>query len=122
MTTNFLELATTLKYLGAKWLPEKKLILRPVLYNCSFQSFHSQTSPKLRVIKAQKTRCKRYPDHSGERHCQHDGEDLCSKQAHEQHQAGDNKATEKQTTILSVSHYTLTRKVETLHYPCERAG
>ena len=31
MTTNFLELATTLKYLGAKWLPEKKvkLILRP---------------------------------------------------------------------------------------------
>ena len=23
MTTNFLELATTLKYLGAKWLPEK---------------------------------------------------------------------------------------------------
>ena len=77
-----------------------------VLYNCSFQSFHSQTSPKLRVIKAQKTRCKRYPDHSGERHCQHDGEDLCSKQAHEQHQAGDNKATEKQTTILSVSRYT----------------
>ena len=31
MATNFLELATTLKYLGAKWLPEKKLILRPVL-------------------------------------------------------------------------------------------
>ena len=30
MTTNFLELATTLKYLGAKWLLEKKLILRPV--------------------------------------------------------------------------------------------
>ena len=29
MATNFLELATTLKYLGAKWLPEKKLILRP---------------------------------------------------------------------------------------------
>ena len=29
MTTNLLELATTLKYLGAKWLPEKKLILRP---------------------------------------------------------------------------------------------
>ena len=29
MTTKFLELATTLKYLGAKWLPEKKLILRP---------------------------------------------------------------------------------------------
>ena len=27
MTTNFLELATTLKYLGAEWLPEKKLIL-----------------------------------------------------------------------------------------------
>ena len=24
MTTNFLELATTLKYLGAKWLPQKK--------------------------------------------------------------------------------------------------
>ena len=31
MMTNFLELATTLKYLGAKWLPEKKLILRPGL-------------------------------------------------------------------------------------------
>ena len=30
MTTNFLELATTLKYLGAKRLPEKKLILRPL--------------------------------------------------------------------------------------------
>ena len=29
MTTSFLELATTLKYLGAKWLPEQKLILRP---------------------------------------------------------------------------------------------
>ena len=24
IATNFLELATTLKYLGAKWLPEKK--------------------------------------------------------------------------------------------------
>ena len=30
MATNFLELATTLTNLGAKWLPEKKLILRPV--------------------------------------------------------------------------------------------
>ena len=30
MATNFLELATTLKYLGAKWLQEKKFILRPV--------------------------------------------------------------------------------------------
>ena len=30
MATNFLELATTLTNLGAKWLPEKKkLILRP---------------------------------------------------------------------------------------------
>ena len=29
MAPDFLELATTLKYLGAKWLPEKKLILRP---------------------------------------------------------------------------------------------
>ena len=29
MATNFLELATTLKYLGAKWLPGKKLILHP---------------------------------------------------------------------------------------------
>ena len=25
MTTNFLELATTLNFLGAKWLPEKKI-------------------------------------------------------------------------------------------------
>ena len=32
MTTSFLELATTLKYLGAKWLTEKKLILRPEYY------------------------------------------------------------------------------------------
>ena len=32
MTTNFLELASTLKYLEAKWLLEKKLILRPVTY------------------------------------------------------------------------------------------
>ena len=32
MATNFLELATTLKCLGAKWLPEKKLILRPELH------------------------------------------------------------------------------------------
>ena len=31
MATNFLELATTLSYLGAKWLPEKKLILRPAI-------------------------------------------------------------------------------------------
>ena len=29
MTTNFLELATTLKYLGAKWLPEKKVNFTP---------------------------------------------------------------------------------------------
>ena len=29
MATNFLELATTLEYLGAKWLPKKELILRP---------------------------------------------------------------------------------------------
>ena len=29
MGTNFLELATAVKYLGAKWLLEKKLILRP---------------------------------------------------------------------------------------------
>ena len=29
MATDFLELATTLAYLGAKWLREKKLILRP---------------------------------------------------------------------------------------------
>ena len=36
MATNFLELATTLKYLGAKWLPETKLILHPdaVLFRC----------------------------------------------------------------------------------------
>ena len=31
MATNILELATTLKYLGAKWLPEKKLILHPAV-------------------------------------------------------------------------------------------
>ena len=29
MATNFLELATTLKYLGAKWLPEKKVNFTP---------------------------------------------------------------------------------------------
>ena len=31
MATNFLELATTLSYLGAKWLLEKKLILCPAI-------------------------------------------------------------------------------------------
>ena len=31
MAINFLELASTLKYLGAKWLPKKKLILRPAI-------------------------------------------------------------------------------------------
>ena len=29
MTTNFLELAPTLKYLGAKWIPEKKVNFTP---------------------------------------------------------------------------------------------
>ena len=29
MATNFLELATTLKYLGAKWLPGKKVNFMP---------------------------------------------------------------------------------------------
>ena len=29
MATNFLELATTLKYLGAKWLPGKKVNFTP---------------------------------------------------------------------------------------------
>ena len=29
MATDFLELATTLKYLGAKWLPEKKVNFTP---------------------------------------------------------------------------------------------
>jgi len=33
MVSNFLELVTTLKYLKAKWLPEKMLILRPELKN-----------------------------------------------------------------------------------------
>ena len=33
MATNFFELATTLNYLGAKCLPEKKLILRPDMVN-----------------------------------------------------------------------------------------
>ena len=31
MATNFLELATTLKYLGAKWLPDKKVNFKPCL-------------------------------------------------------------------------------------------
>ena len=29
MATNFVELATTLKYLGAKWLPGKKVNFTP---------------------------------------------------------------------------------------------
>ena len=29
MATNFLELAATFKYLGAKWLPEKKVNFTP---------------------------------------------------------------------------------------------
>ena len=33
MATNFLELATTLKYLGAKWLPEKKVNFKPCFLN-----------------------------------------------------------------------------------------
>ena len=32
MATNFLELATTLKYLGAKWLPEKIINFTPCSY------------------------------------------------------------------------------------------
>ena len=32
MATNFLELATTLKYLGAKWLPGKKVNFTPCRY------------------------------------------------------------------------------------------
>ena len=31
MATNFLELATTLKYLGTKWLPGKKVNFTPCL-------------------------------------------------------------------------------------------
>ena len=31
MATNFLELATTLKYLGAKWLPGKKVNFMPCI-------------------------------------------------------------------------------------------
>ena len=31
MATNFLELATTLKDLGAKWLPEKKVNFMPCI-------------------------------------------------------------------------------------------
>ena len=31
MATNFLELATTLKYLGAKWLPGKKVNFTPCI-------------------------------------------------------------------------------------------
>jgi len=34
MATKFLEFATTLKYIGANWLLEKKLILRPVISAC----------------------------------------------------------------------------------------
>ena len=34
MTTNFLEVATTLKYLGAKWLPEKKVNFTPCCDQC----------------------------------------------------------------------------------------
>ena len=33
MATNFLELATTLKYLGAKWLPGKKVNFTPCSWN-----------------------------------------------------------------------------------------
>ena len=40
MATNYLELATTLKYLGAKWLPEKKVNFTP----CSHQTFFEGTN------------------------------------------------------------------------------
>ena len=36
MATNFLELATTLKYLGAKWLPGKKVNFTPCSDNTCF--------------------------------------------------------------------------------------
>ena len=35
MATNFLELATTLKYLGAKWLPGKKVNFTPCVVKAS---------------------------------------------------------------------------------------
>ena len=34
MATNFLEMATTLTNLGAKWLPEKKVNFTPWLVKC----------------------------------------------------------------------------------------
>ena len=39
MATNFLELATTLKYLGAKWLPEKKVNFTPCSRICQLRGF-----------------------------------------------------------------------------------
>ena len=38
MTTNFLELATTLKYLGTKWLPENKVNFTPYNNNIANSS------------------------------------------------------------------------------------
>ena len=41
MTTNFLELATTLKYLGAKWLPEKKVNFTPCIQLYNLNKIHA---------------------------------------------------------------------------------
>ena len=49
MVTNFLELATTLKYLGAKWLSGEKLILRPgfILFGALVAPVYFQLEPLL---------------------------------------------------------------------------
>ena len=37
MATNFLELATTLEYLGAKWLPKKRVNFTPCIMVYKFK-------------------------------------------------------------------------------------
>ena len=51
MATNFLELATTLKYLGAKWLPGKKVNFTPWEGSSQIiiQILHLQTTSRVNV-------------------------------------------------------------------------
>ena len=54
MGTNFFELATTLKNLGAKWLSEKKLISRPADTDSHSNYFHGKEHMHMDVLNAKK--------------------------------------------------------------------
>ena len=62
MVTNFLELATTLKYLGAKWLPGKKVNFMPCLKG-SFNQRLKQTRKKKNNNKQKQKTTGKYEAH-----------------------------------------------------------